>query len=77
MVFSFVFVLVNLLNKAITVYSCGNGFNVVVMAISAAQQQRRNNCSCLILKHEASNTVIVPPGEDSDHETKEICGYLQ
>jgi hypothetical protein len=37
-VFSLVFLLVNLLNKAVTVYSYGNGFNVVVMAVSAAEQ---------------------------------------
>jgi hypothetical protein len=37
-VFSLVFLVVNLLNKAITVHSCGNGFNVVVMAVSAAEQ---------------------------------------
>jgi hypothetical protein len=37
----------------------------------------KSNCSSLILKREASNSVIVPPVEGSDHETKEIYGYLQ
>jgi hypothetical protein len=37
----------------------------------------KNNCSCLLSKREASNTVSVPPVEDSDQETKEIRGYLQ